>query len=486
MSLQTARDTAAALAPKSPGHLITAADWNALVGVLVEYGDALIGLPERVAAAEAALAALGTRVDALQALETRVQTLEDETAPLRENYKLTVRTTAENFLVGQVAELIFTATALDGRPLAGPRPWLDLVATWGRLRAAPGFVVRDNAEENALSVQFNNAGEVRVQLRSQFTRGFTQANELVFANALNAQAGSTGKTVQQVLKASASPQDPETRFAFKALHTSYDANTTVRHYADGYVAQMAGGKFTPGKIGTLIRPGEWEEYRATVMAFAKPDANAATADATRGVATVQVTFREWVGHWSDNYMQTLDPVLPNWSSLLQLNLGRADVLPFAVAELDKRARTDGVLGHARNLLAFDRAAGVINPGNDGNLALSKSLLQGAVKLQLATGGEDAQAATSYAQQAHATQQAGFTARAAQATAQDAAGAKQSVVLLENRVKAAEQTGREISAGLKNIGDGVNKINVAEVADLGGRLNKINLNLADLVKKIPGG
>ena len=59
-------------------------------------------------------------------------------------------------------------------------------------------------------------------------------------------------------------------------------------------------------------------------------------------------------------------------------------------------------------------------------------------------------------------------------------------MLEGRVKAAEQTGKEISAGLKNIGDGVNKINVAEVADLGGRLNKINLGLADLATRIPRG
>ena len=31
---------------------------------------------------------------------------------------------------------------------------------------ATRFVVRENAEENALAVQFNNAGQVRLQLRS--------------------------------------------------------------------------------------------------------------------------------------------------------------------------------------------------------------------------------------------------------------------------------------------------------------------------------
>lgn len=486
MTLQQARDLAASLAPKAPGHLITSTDWNALVSVLVEYGDALIGLPTRMDAAEAAIADLATRVDALELLPARVQTLEDETAPLRENYRLSARTTAENFLVGQVAEVVFKATALDGSALAAPMPWLDVFTTWGRLRAAPGFAVRDNAEENALSVQFNAAGEVRLQLRSQFTKGFTATTEATFANALKAQAGSTGKTVLQAIQGAASPQDAEVKVAFKALHAAYDATPNVRSYADRYVAQAGGGRIVGSKVVGPIVAGEWEEYRATVMAFAKPDASPTTPDPTRGVATVQVTFREWIPHWSDDYIHELEPVLPKWSALLAQSLLRADLLPFTVSELDKRVQVDGALGHVRNLFAVDKAAAVINPGNDAQLSQGKALLQGAMLLQIATGTPDTQAAASYAQQAQVSQQTGQTARAAHATAQDAASAKQAVQVLEGRMKAAEQTGKEISAGLRNIGDGVNKINVAEVADLGGRLNKINLSLSDLAKKIPGG
>jgi hypothetical protein len=485
MTVESALDLAQTLAPKSPGHLITAADWNALVSVLVDYGTALVGLPARVAAAEAAIALLDGRVTALEPLAARMQALEDQTAPLRENYRLQVRTTSENFVVGQVAELVFTATALDGSALAAPMPWLDVVATWGRLRGAPGFVVRDNAEENALSIQFNNAGEARVQLRSQFTKGLAVSDESSFSNAIQLQAGATGKTVMQVLQTSASPQDPETKIAFKTLHTSYDANRTVRQYADSYIGQMTTGTFKPDRVGAIFALGEWQNYRATVMAFAKPDANATTPDPTRGVATVQVNFREWIAHWSDDYIKDISPVLPGWSTLLGQNLNRSDVLPFAIGELGRRSAIEGALGHVRNLVAFDQAAAVINPGNDSQLAQSKALLQGAAQMQIATGGADTQAAASYAQQAQVSQQTGQTARAAQATATDAASAKASVLVLENRVKAAEQTGKEISAGLKNIGDGVNKINVAEVADLGGRLNRINLSLTDLATRIPG-
>jgi hypothetical protein len=480
MTLTEAAALAASLGGKAPGHLIKSDDWNALISVLVDYGNALAGLPERVADLEADLAALATRVDALEDLAERVTTLEEETAPLRQNYLLKVSTSAENYLVGQVAELVFKVTALDGAPLPGPMPWLDLVTTWGRLRAAPGFLVRDNAEENALSVQFNNAGEVRVQLRSQFTKGFTATEEASFANALQLQAQGAGKTVMKILAESASPQDPETKMAFKALHTSYDSNKTIQGYADKYLGQYTGGKFvTPG----FIKLGDWEYYRATVMAFAKPDANPLSPDPTRGLATVQVNFREWISHWSDDYLDSLEPVLPEWSGFLNLNLGKAELIPLWVNELDKKAKVQGTLGHYRNLKAMEKAAGAVNPGADTVLLAGKSMMLGAVQMQMATGGAGTLAAASFGQQAQVTQQVSQQAKAAAATAADAAGAKQAIGVLETRIKAAEQTGKQISASLKNIGDGVNKINVAEVADLGGRLNKINLDLVNLANKI---
>jgi len=68
MTIQDARNLLVTLAPKSPGHLITAADWNSLVSVLAEYGAALDGLPERLAAAEVALNALDARVGELELL----------------------------------------------------------------------------------------------------------------------------------------------------------------------------------------------------------------------------------------------------------------------------------------------------------------------------------------------------------------------------------------------------------------------------------
>lgn len=482
MTIQSALDDAESLGPKAPGHLITSGDWNTLVGVLVEYGNALLALRTEVDAAETAIAGLATRVDALDTrvdgVEADVQAIDVETAELRKQFLIKASTTSETVLVGQAAEIVFKATALDGSALAAPFPWLDVFASWGRLSAAPGFNVRENAEENALAIQFNAQGEARVRLRSHFTRGIPLQQETAFQNAMQAQTAS-GQTVMQVLGASSSPQEPAAKAAFKVLHGSYDASPGVQLYADQYVKQYAGSRY-----GAAFALGEWETYRATVMAFAKPDPTATTADPTRGVATVQVTFREWISNWSDDYVHTLDLDLLEWNGYFAQNLNRPDLLPHAAQQMQLRAPGGG-LKFKRSINAFEKSVDLINPAGDAKAQQQKVLLKGAAQAQQASAFDDGLAAKSYAQQALATESVGQMARAAHATATDAASTKQAVLLLEGRVKAAETAGKEISAGLKNIGDGVNKINVGEVADLGNRLNSITLSLDQLRQRLPG-
>ncbi|ENO75377.1 hypothetical protein B447_19974 [Thauera sp. 27] len=491
MTLEQAKAIVDGLGGKAAGHLIRAEDWNALVSVLGAYGaqiealdTGLQGVQADVAAlateVQAAIAELAARVVPLEGLDEVVARIDAETAPLRENYLLRVSTTNEHYLVGQVAELVFTATALDGGPLPEPRPWLDIVTTWGRLRAVPGFIVRENAEENALAVQFNNAGQVRVQLRSHFTKGITASTEAAFAGVLQAQAGNSGKTVMRVLQEAASPQDPEAQMAFRSISTMYEGNRSVRGFADAYIDQYTGGRIIGG---ISLNPGEWRHYRATVMAFAKPDAVATSPDPTRGVATIQVNFREWIPNWSFGHIDWVDPVLPDWSRLLDVHIRVPDLVHRMVSELDKRATDAGVLGRIRDMKALEKAANVINPGNDTLMQHGKAMMQGALQMQFATGFADTGVAAGYARQAGVTQQVSQTAKAAQDTALDAATAKQAVTVLENRVKAAEQTGKEISAGLRSLGDGINKIDVVQVADLGSRLNAINASLSGLASRI---
>ena len=491
MTLQDAREQAADLGPKQAGHLIRHQDWNTLVSVLTTYGNSLDALTTDLAVLktelstlettmQAAIAALDARIDPLEGLPALVQKLDAETAPLRQNYLLKVSTAQENYLVGQAAELVFTATTLDGKPLPDPKPWLDVVATWGRLRAAPGFVVRENAEENALAVQFNNAGQVRLQLRSQFTKGLSPSAEGSFAGVLQAQAGSSGKTVMKVLQEAASPQDPEAQMAFRSISTMYEANATVRGYADTYLEQFTGGRVIGGV--TLAR-GEWEHYRATVMAFAKPDTSALSPDPTRGVATIQVNFREWIPNWSHDHIEIFEEAEIDWGRIVKENLHLPDLVHRMVSELDKRANQRGMLGRIREMKALDKATSVINPGSDPALQQGKAMMMGAMQMQFATGTVDTGVAAGFGQQANVTQQVAQAAKAAQSTALDAAGAKQAVAVLESRVVAAEKTGQAISAGLRALGDGINKIDVVQVADLGSRLQSINTSLNGLATKI---
>lgn len=491
MTLQDAREQAEGLGGKAAGHLIRHEDWNTLVSILTTYGNSLDALTTDLAVLQtelgtletnmqAAVAALDARIDPLEGLPALVQKIDAETAPLRQNYLLKVSTAQENYLVGQVAELVFTATKLDGTPLPDPKPWLDVVATWGRLRAAPGFVVRENAEENALAVQFNNAGQVRLQLRSQFTKGITASTEGSFSGVLQSQAGSSGKTVMKVLQEAASPQDPEAQMAFHSISTMYQGNSTVRGFADRYLEQYTGGRL----IGGLMQAsGEWQHYRATVMAFAKPDSVATSPDPTRGVATVQINFREWIPNWSRGHIEVIEEEEIDWSRLVKENLHVPDLVHRMVSELDKRATQRGVLDRIRDMRALEKATSVINAGSDPAMQQGKAMMMGAMQMQFATGTTDTGVAAGYGQQATVTQQVGQAAKAAQGTAQDAAGAKQAVAVLESRLLAAEKTGKEISAGLRALGDGINKIDVVQVADLGSRLQAINTSLSGLATRI---
>jgi hypothetical protein len=154
-----------------------------------------------------------------------------------------------------------------------------------------------------------------------------------------------------------------------------------------------------------------------------------------------------------------------------------------VSELDKRANQRGMLGRIREMKALDKATSVINPGSDPAMQQGKAMMMGAMQMQFATGTVDTGVAAGFGQQANVTQQVAQAAKAAQSTALDAAGAKQAVAVLESRVLAAEKTGKEISAGLRALGDGINKIDVVQVADLGSRLQSINTSLNGLATKI---
>lgn len=479
MNLNDTPAIATALGGRQPGHLIQATDWNTVAEMLALFGTTLINLGGRVTALEANVATLTTAVAALESVPDRLADLETQVAPLLQNYLVKVSTSSDVNVVGEVAELTFSVLALDGSVITGSPPWIDVFATWGRLRAAPGFNVRANAQENALSVQVNAQGIAKVQLRADSTRGFEASDELQFSQAMQAQVGN--KSMRQIIVESATPQDEGVKGAFVQMRTSYNSSASTRRYLDGYASQYAGGKFT---IDRLPQRGTWEDHRATVLAFAKPDADPRSPDPARGVATIQIDFREWIPHWVDDFFLDIDDIKPQFDNLLKLQFDRDDIVFGAIHGLDDINQKTGLLGHTRNTLGMQNALARINPGGDLVREQAKTLIDGAMKVQLAAsagGGTDM--ALGYAAQAQASNAASKQAQAASAQATQAQAVKSSVDVLEGRMKAAEETGRTITDSLTRIGDGVNKINVVEVADLGTRLQKINADIGALAGKI---
>jgi len=477
MTLDESPAVAAALGGKVPGHLITASDWNQVVEMLGLFGQTLIAQRSAVSDLEAAVEALEARVAPLEGLPETVSALE----PLLDNYLVNISTSAADFLVGEMALITISVTALDGS-LVTPAPWVDVFATWGRLRAAPGFNARANAEENALSVQVNAQGIAQVQLRSQYTKGFTATDETSFSTLLQSQVGATQQSIKQTFMLAATPEDAPVKAAMKTLHGAYSANTGTQRYLDGYVGAYTSGRF--GFEGITRRRGEWEDYRTTVLAFAKPDADPVSPDPARGTASIQVNFREWVPVWADDFWGDLVELGPVFDGALQLEFDKDDIVGGAIGTLHTMNLGAGLIGGKRNTLAFEKAVAKVNPGADPVRQQAKALLGGAVKTQLNSGAAaGTEIALGYAAQAGASHAAVRQAQAATAQATQAQAVKAAVDTLEGRMKAAEETGRTINQSLTRIGDGVSSINVVEVADLGSRLQRINADLSTLAGRI---
>ena len=493
LALTTATQSGA-LGKKQSGQLVQAADWNTVVQILTLYGQTLqqlgadVGtLKSDVGTLKSDLATVKTDLGAVKTdlgtLKTDVADLKTKTAPLLQNYLVAISADEGNYVVGEAAEISVSVLALDGQKLSGARPWVDLFATWGRLSPAPGFVARENAEQNAISVQVNADGIAKVRLRSHYTKGIAESDEAQISSMMEAKVGTTGKSAKQIVKEAPSPSDGTVKQVYKMMSDTYTANASQKRYVDGYVNNYAGGKYWGGGFQT----GTWQDYRATVIAFAKPDADPLSPDPARGVATIQIDFREWVPNWATDFDDDIAVIEGAFDDYFKANLDKGDLLVDAINHLDQVTKDAGLLEKARNTKAMKKSVGKINPGSDPDVRQTKELLDGAMQMQLAAGIAAAGAtdvAMSYVTQAKVSQQAGRQAQAAQADTAAMKNVKVAVDVLEGKMQASEATAREIKDGLARIGDGVNKINVVEVADLGTRLQKISTDLSSINLKLP--
>ena len=293
------------LGGKSAGELIRATDWNALIDAIeaieVRLDDRITELSESV---DTRFETVNTSLDELRetvdSLDERVTGLRTEMDALQARLRrVTLETTRTNFAIGELAQITGRITALDGTPLtltdAATRPWIDFVTVWGQLKPVAGFVSRGGAGDRTISVQVNAEGIARVQLRAEHAEGFSDEAEAEVSATLTTAVAQT--SVRDIILESNTPMEAQERGAFRIMSAEYGRTDalSVRNYVDAYYVR------NPNLVtGNLFFPEfhhRWRDYRSTVMAFAKSDADPVTADSSLGSSSIQINFRDWIGPW---------------------------------------------------------------------------------------------------------------------------------------------------------------------------------------------
>ena len=165
---------------------------------------------------------------------------------------------------------------------------------------------------------------------------------------------------------------------------AYDNKTSgVMQYVDNYYAGY-GGKVAGGLIH---RGGEWRDYRAVVLAFARTDADPLTPDPARGIASIQLLFRDWI-----------EAVIPVYTSELEIKKDIRDYrerigLRFTeeyfssyrnvTKEIEDIVKDDrGLLGRVRDYQVVHEALDGIAPDKDQAIVdRVRTTVQRAVALQ---------------------------------------------------------------------------------------------------------
>jgi hypothetical protein len=489
MSLQDAINQLADLAPKASGHLIRHDDWNSLIAVLSEYGASLTSqaldlsnLQDKVQDLESELNTVSTQVTDL---DERLEELEQQIEPLLDNYLVTLSCSRLSYAIGELCELTAKVTDLRGNPLAAPYPWVDFVAAWGRLRSKGGFVTRAGAGDNSLSVQVNAQGIAQVLLRAEHSEGFAEAEEEQVNAVINMQVPQYQMTVAQAIMQAPTPTDNQATQAYQIIHAEYERKDSiaVRAYADTYHLR------NPEWLVDTAGPSYWtmwHDYRATVLAMAKPDADPTTPDGVRGSASIQVLFRDWLWSWGRYYLQD--------SAEMELWVGedlapafqQEDVYGAFEERFQKRYKEYGIMGRKKYMEAAKKAVEKYQAVDDPHIQVVKEQIMQAIGAQEAAEvyGSGKSGAEASMLQAHIGQgkqteavQSGVDNVAQQV--QETQGMQDSVNVLEGRMQASERLGQQINASLTLINDNVRAINPLDENSIKANVQKISADIAAL-------
>jgi archaellum component FlaC len=246
------------------------------------------------------------------------------------------------------------------------RPWVDFVTVWGHLAAAPGFqsLGGDGAGgDRVLSVRVNSTGQAQALVRAEIGADLAADIHADMAVALTTKL--SPKSVAETILTSATPQEAKSSGAFAAIASMYDKKSAsgVRAYADKYYVDKSAtivGKVAPPIVGHF-----WRDYRSTVLAFVRADSDPTTPDQGRGVSTIQLTFRDWIGPWIvTHYLDDLEIAkdVPTVRNKLQPKFTN----DYFDSVVRVKAEIDGIVGgNGRGLIGRIKDFEVVHNALDG-------------------------------------------------------------------------------------------------------------------------
>jgi hypothetical protein len=355
---------------KVSGELIRASDWNGMLArVETLLGQLQSTLEARITPLESAVTSLA---DSVTSLQTRTTSAEQLLNILRQRYRhVTLSTPTTLFAIGQRGVITANVTNLDGTPLdlsnPATRPWVDFVTGWGTLKAAAGFISRGGANDKTVSVQVNAGGQAQVLLRAEHAEAFDEDEELEVEAVLATKVGPAASNIGigQAFLSADTPASVGNVAAYSAITQAYQRTdtTVVQRYLDTY-AVLNPARLTGFYTSRFNQ--RWRDYRTTVLAFVKPDAEPATPDGAAAAASIQVSFRDWIGPWIVlDFLGNLGTRVNDLKSGFTGRIGSKydSSLNGILSDIDNATRDRGVLGRKRELAAAERAIAQVNVVN---------------------------------------------------------------------------------------------------------------------------
>ncbi len=374
------------------GQLIRAQDWNGLVAAIEEMDEKLTEqVTQLTLTVNQQLTTLNTQVTALQSWRAAVEPM------LSQYVQVTLTTSKLRFAIGEQAQITATITDLFGKPLnlanAATRPWVDFVATWGKLKPAPGFQSLGGAGDRSISVQVNASGVARAFLRSEHVEGFSEFEEDEVASALQTIPQNSALSLSDMFLEAPNPVTAKQRGGFTQMTAIYDnqESKAFRRYTDTYY--LGNQSLFTEAFNPIVT--QWRDYRSTVLALVKNDIDPVTPDHSRGASSIQLTYRDWITPWIFlDYVFETAPLENNFKLEFEARVNN-DYKQTAKNLQDhiKRSTVDkGILGKHRTYKALHESLGRLTPANSPQFLseLSKSM-QEAVRAQQSLIGSQAAA-----------------------------------------------------------------------------------------------